>query len=110
MNGSVTAMRREVAMTTEDKLELVREAVAVFKTAPDLEAAIDDLLESGFDRAHLSLLAPAETVDIQLGHHFIKVRELEDDPAAPRAPMFPGMPLVMPKAPSSAGWCMSVPW
>jgi len=39
-----------------------REAVGVFQNANDLEAAIDDLLSNGFNRAELSLLASEGTV------------------------------------------------
>jgi len=61
----------------------IREAVAVFKSESDLQAAIDDLLVHGFDRAELSLLASSETVDEKLGHHYTKVSDLEDDADAP---------------------------
>ena len=63
----------------------VREAVGVFDTANELEAAIDELLSSGFDRAELSLVAGDETIQETLGHLFVKVRDEEDDPAVPRA-------------------------
>ncbi len=61
-----------------------REAVAVFKSVCDLQAAIDDLLSHGFNRAELSLLAREDTVIKELGHAYRKSSELEDDPAAPR--------------------------
>ena len=61
-----------------------REAVAVFKSASDLQAAIDELLSNGFNRAELSLLAGEETVVKELGHAYRKATELEDDPGAPR--------------------------
>ncbi|GAB4141157.1 MAG: hypothetical protein Tsb0016_08660 [Sphingomonadales bacterium] len=62
----------------------VREAVAVFKDSDALQAAIDDLLSHGFDRADLSLLADERVVEEKLHRHFIRARELEDDPKAPR--------------------------
>jgi hypothetical protein len=62
----------------------VREAVAVFKTHDDLEAAIDDLLTHGFDRAELSVLASEEAVKNQLGHAYRSVRDLEDDASVPQ--------------------------
>jgi len=62
----------------------VREAVAVFETAEDLERAIDDLQSSGFNRAEISLLADERTIEKKLGHKYEKVSELEDDPDAPR--------------------------
>ena len=61
------------------------EVVGVFHDAVSLEAAVDELLSSGFDRAGLSLLAGENTVAEKLGHRYSKVAELEDDPAAPRA-------------------------
>lgn len=62
----------------------IREAVAYFDTAEDLEAAIDGLLSSGFDRAELSLLAADHAVVDKLGHAYRKIKELEDDPQAAR--------------------------
>jgi hypothetical protein len=61
----------------------VREAVAVFTNAADMEAAVDDLLSSGFARADLSLLASSETVRQKLGHSFSSTRDLEDDAEVP---------------------------
>ena len=61
----------------------VREAVGVFDSADTLEAAIDELEISGFDRADLSLLASAEAVEAKLGHRYEKVSDLEDDPVVP---------------------------
>ncbi|WP_026381538.1 hypothetical protein [Afifella pfennigii] len=63
---------------------LIREAVAVFDSPQDLQAAIDELLTSGFDRAELSLLASEKSVDDKLGHKYQKVAELKDDPIVPR--------------------------
>lgn len=62
----------------------VREAVGYFTSVEDLEAAIDELESSGFDRAEISLLASERTVDNVLGHKYRKVSELEDDPSVPR--------------------------
>lgn len=63
----------------------VREAVGVFDDAEILEAAIDELLSSGFDRSQLSLLAGEETIHDKLGHIYAKVEDVEDDPEVPRA-------------------------
>ena len=62
----------------------VREAVGVFHVAADMEAAIEELEESGFDRAEISLLAGEETVRRKLGHRFYDAKSLEDDPKVPR--------------------------
>jgi hypothetical protein len=71
-------------MTTRENGSITREAVGVFADAAALEAAMDELLISGFERADLSLLAAAATVDAKLGHRYKKVEEVEDEPAAPR--------------------------
>ncbi len=63
----------------------VREAVGVFHNAKELESAIDELQNAGFDRAEISLLASEETVNEKLGHRYESVRELEDDADVPRA-------------------------
>lgn len=65
------------------KKPLVREAVAIFTSAEDMESAIDELLLSGFSRPELSLLATSDTVRQKLGHAFISTRELEDDADVP---------------------------
>jgi len=62
----------------------VREAVGVFDTVDALQAAIDELLSSGFDRADLSLLASLHAVEEKLGDTWFHRVELEDNPAAPR--------------------------
>ena len=62
-----------------------REAVAVFRTEGDLQAAIDELLSHGFDRAEISMLASEQAVEQKLGHRYRKAAELEDDPDTPRA-------------------------
>lgn len=65
--------------------QTVREAVGVFKSAETLQAAIDDLLQSGFNRAELSLLASEHAVEEKLGHRYRKVSSFADDPHIPRA-------------------------
>jgi hypothetical protein len=64
------------------EMQMVREAVAVFQTEKDMQAAIDDLLTHGFNRTEMSLLASTDAVETKLGHKFRSVRELEDDPEA----------------------------
>ncbi len=63
---------------------VVREAVGVFHHWNNLQAAVDELTASGFDRSEVSLLAGEATVEEKLGHVYSKVSELEDDPDAPR--------------------------
>ena len=70
-------------MPNSDHVPHVREAVGVFDSAEKLQAAIDELESSGFDRAELSLLASADAVENKLGHRYKKVAELEDDADVP---------------------------
>ncbi len=63
----------------------IREAVGVFHSEKDFQAAVDELLDHGFDRSDLSLLAGRKTVTEKLGHVYNEVSELEDNPQAPRA-------------------------
>lgn len=69
---------------TDTRDPALREAVAVFERESDLQAAIDELLSHGFDRAEISLLASQQAVEQKLGHKCPKVVQLEDDPEAPR--------------------------
>jgi hypothetical protein len=64
--------------------EMVRETVGVFSDAQRLEEAVDDLYVAGFDRAHLSLMATAATIERRLGHTYEKIAEAQDDPDVPR--------------------------
>jgi hypothetical protein len=60
------------------------EAVAVFNDAETLEAAVDELLSHGFNRAGISLMASESAVEGKLGHRYKKVEEVEDDESVPR--------------------------
>jgi hypothetical protein len=74
----------EVGMPN-DQIEIIREAVGVFHATSDMESAIEELEENGFDRAEISLLAGEETVRQKLGHRFYDAKSIEDDPKVPRA-------------------------
>lgn len=74
----------ETATTQNPSPGMIREAVAVFHDQPVFQAAADDLMNSGFDRSELSLLASHKTVEQKLGHLYEKISELEDDPNVPR--------------------------
>lgn len=63
----------------------VREVVAVFHSADDLEAAIDKLASSGFARQNISVMASHDTIAQKLGHHFEQVKTIEDDARVPSA-------------------------
>jgi len=71
--------QRKVRPTTA-----LREAVGVFHHPGSFQEAIDELLDSGFDRAELSLLASEHAIEAKLGHQYRKVAELEDDARVPR--------------------------
>jgi hypothetical protein len=64
--------------------EPLREAVGVFTSENNLQAAIDELLSSGFHRAELSLLAGEDAVNEKLGDSFARSSTLADNSAAPR--------------------------
>lgn len=71
-------------MTDAAPTTTLREAVGVFHHWNNLSAAVDELLNHGFDRSDISLLAGEKVVTDKLGHVYNKVSELEDDPNAPR--------------------------
>jgi hypothetical protein len=60
-----------------------RAAVAAFSEVSRLEAAVDELLAHGFDRADLSVMATTPTVEHALGHIYRKVADVADDPSVP---------------------------
>jgi hypothetical protein len=63
----------------------VREAVGVFRDPDKLEAAVDDLEISGFDRAAISVLASDETIEKRVGRLYRTVAEIEDNREVPQA-------------------------
>jgi hypothetical protein len=63
----------------------IREVVGIFHRNENLQAAIDELLSSGFHRAELSLLASDSAVQEKLGHRYEKANVLADDPTVPRS-------------------------
>lgn len=63
---------------------LVREVVAVFHDAGQLEAAVDALEAAGVLQTNISIMADPETIASTLGHRFAPVAEMADDPNVPR--------------------------
>lgn len=63
----------------------IPEAVGIFDTREDLQAAIYDLRTVGFSRHDISLLARQEVLEQTLGRAYWRADDLADDPAAPRA-------------------------
>lgn len=72
-------------MENDQAASVSREAVGIFLSSQGLQAAIDDLLSSGFHRFELSLLASERAVEQKLGHQYSRVDVLADDPEVPRA-------------------------
>jgi hypothetical protein len=68
--------------------DTIKEAVAAFDNADALDKAVFELETRGFDRAAFSVLASESAVQLKLGHRYSQVKELEDDPQAPRATFF----------------------
>lgn len=68
--------------------QAIREVVAVFDDAEDLERAVFELETHGFDRAAFSLLATEHAVKEKLGREYQRVEEMEDRPDAPRETFF----------------------
>ena len=67
-----------------EQLSEAREVVGVFQSLDQLQAAIDDLMISGFDRAQISLLASEDAVSEKLGREYLLVSKPEDNPDTPR--------------------------
>jgi outer membrane lipoprotein SlyB len=63
---------------------LIKEAVGIFFEGDKLQAAINDLLSSGFEHKDLGLLAGEHTVRQMLGHLYTDTNRTLDDPGAPR--------------------------
>lgn len=63
----------------------IPEAVGVFDTFEDLQAAVYDLWLAGFMRSDLSVLGDLETLKEKLGSAYWRAEELVDNPEAPRA-------------------------
>jgi hypothetical protein len=67
------------------KQNFVREAVAAFGSADDLEEAVYALQSAGFDHSQISLLASEATIETTFGDRYERVTSLADDPETPRA-------------------------
>ena len=75
----------ETASEEMTALYRAREAVGVFAEPDALEAAVDELEISGFDRAGISVLAGDQKVIERVGHLYRSAAEAMDDPRAPQA-------------------------
>jgi hypothetical protein len=68
---------------TQSAYSNTTEAVGIFHTADDLQAAIDDLLTQGFNRMDLSILASERAIEDKLHDSYVPARDLEDRVAVP---------------------------
>lgn len=68
---------------TGENNEKVKEAVGVFRDANALEAAVDELEVSGFDRAAISVLATDAQATQQVERFYRTVRDIEDSGRTP---------------------------
>jgi hypothetical protein len=68
--------------------DTLKEVVAVFDDTKALDEAVYALETHGFDRAAFSLLASEAAVEQKLGHRYQQIKEVEDDPNAPRETFF----------------------
>jgi hypothetical protein len=66
----------------------VREVAGVFHAYDALDAAADDLLQAGFDRADIDVIGDLLEVRKKLGGTYVAPEELPDVPIAPRRPYF----------------------
>ncbi len=62
----------------------MREAVGVLQDEPSLQAAVDELLISGFDRSDISVVAGRRSVERKLGAMHDNAADLEDELEAPQ--------------------------
>jgi hypothetical protein len=62
----------------------VREVAGVFHSREAIDAAVGDLLRSGFDRADIDLMASVDAVRQKLSGDYVPAKELADVPRAPR--------------------------
>lgn len=76
----------------------VREVTGVFRSREALEAAVEALLEGGFDRADVDLMASVDTVREKLGGLYAPAEELADVPDVPRRAFLAQEDVIIPMA------------
>lgn len=64
----------------------VREVAGVFHAYEALDAAADELLQAGFDRADIDIIGDLRVVRRRLGYTYVAPEELADLPIVPRRP------------------------
>lgn len=70
-------------MSEQSAYSTTTEAVGIFHSAQDLQAAVDDLLTQGFNRMELSILASERAIEDKLHEAYVPARDLEDRVAVP---------------------------
>lgn len=80
---SQQALEERQMTYTDENNGKVKEAVGVFRDAKALEAAVDELEVSGFDRAALSVLATDPKAKEQVERFYRTIRDIEDGKGAP---------------------------
>jgi hypothetical protein len=68
-----------------DRIE-VREVAGVFHSYDALDAAADELLQAGFDRADIDVIGDLRVAQRKLGGVYVAAEELADVPLVPRRP------------------------
>ncbi len=76
---------KETADTATTRRYWTKEAVGIFGDPDALEAAVEDLEISGFDRAAISVLATASKAREQLDRFYRSFSDVEDSGGTPRA-------------------------
>jgi hypothetical protein len=74
----------EPVAATDERIK-VREVTGILHSRHCLETAVGALLEAGFDRADIDIMAGADTIVEKLGGIYAPAHELADLPQAPRA-------------------------
>jgi hypothetical protein len=65
----------------------IREAVALFDTEEDMQAAVDDLESHGFSNAAISRPVPPAEVAVAINRPVFSAADIEDDASVPREPV-----------------------
>jgi hypothetical protein len=87
----------EPVAATSERIK-VREVTGVVHSREALEAAVDDLLRAGFDRADVDLMASVDAVVEKLGGLYAPAKELADVPEVPRRAFLAREDVIIPMA------------
>ena len=93
-------------MPEQSAYSTTTEAVGIFHSAQDLQAAVDDLLNQGFNRMELSILASERAIEDKLHEAYVPAKDLEDRVQVRPQPSFQPNPSATPWVLSLAFWSM----